>query len=105
MFNSIIHLSMDTKTLKLEYLYLDNQTCNRCRETEKQLDATLDDLGLLLKTAGFNVSLEKVKMDSKQKAHEYRFTKSPTIRVNNTDIGFEQTENNCSDCGDLCGCG
>jgi hypothetical protein len=44
-------------------------------------------------------------MDSREKAIEHHFIKSPTIRVNTVDIGFEQRENNCSDCGDLCGCG
>ncbi len=92
---------MDAKTVKIDYLYLDNETCTRCRETEKQLEVTLDKIDELLKTAGFHCTLSKVKMDSREKAVEYRFSKSPTIKVNGVDIGFEQTENECLECGDL----
>jgi len=95
---------METKKVKIDYLYLDNETCRRCNQTEKQLEAALDGIGQLLQTAGYHFILNKVKMDTREKAATYQFTKSPTIRVNNIDIGFEQLENPCSDCDDLCGC-
>jgi len=95
---------MDTKTVKIDYLYLDNETCTRCKDTEKQLDATLDEIDELLNSAGYKSTLNKIKMDTREKARKYQFTKSPTIRINDIDIGFEQKENKCSDCDDLCGC-
>lgn len=96
---------MDTKAIKIDYHFLDNETCIRCKKTENILDNTLDNIGELLTKAGYNLTVSKVKMDTREKALEFGFIKSPTIRVNNIDIGFEQRENSCSDCGDLCGCG
>lgn len=95
---------MDTKAVNIDYHFLDNETCPRCMETEKVLENTLDKVGDLLKNAGYKLILNKVKMDTRQKAVQHQFIKSPTIRVNNIDIGFEQTENTCSDCGEVCGC-
>ncbi|MCK5442840.1 MAG: DUF2703 domain-containing protein [Maribacter sp.] len=95
---------MNTKSVQIDFLYLDNEVCNRCRQTEKQLEVALESIGELLQTAGYNFTLNRVKMDTREKATEYKFTKSPTIRVNNIDIGFEQMESQCTDCGSLCGC-
>lgn len=96
---------MKNREINIDYLYLDNETCTRCMDTEKSLENALEDVGKLLKASGYEVNLTKEKMDSREKAIQYRFSLSPTIRVNNADLGFEQTENNCSDCGELCGCG
>lgn len=96
---------MDAKSITIDYHFLDNQSCTRCMETEKTLESSMDNIQELLTKAGYHLSLNKVKMDSREKAIEYQFIKSPTIRVNNVDIGFEQMENSCSDCGELCGCG
>jgi len=84
---------MDTKTVKIDYLYLDNETCTRCKDTEKQLDATLDEIDELLNSAGYKSTLNKIKMDTREKARKYQFTKSPTIRINDIDIGFVQKDN------------
>jgi len=95
---------MSKKQIKIDFLFLDNEVCTRCKQTEKELEASLDSIGELLQAAGYNFTLNKVKIDSREKAAEYKFTKSPTIRVNNIDIGFEQTESQCTDCGDICEC-
>ncbi|MCX2743321.1 DUF2703 domain-containing protein [Mangrovivirga sp. M17] len=95
---------MDVKTITIDYLYLDNTTCTRCRETQKNLETTVDNIGKLLQSAGFDIKLNKQQMDTREKAIEFKFSKSPTIRVNGVDIGFEQKENECTDCTEMCAC-
>ena len=57
----------------------------------------------MLESAGYDVRLNKVHIDSLEKAIEYQFLSSPTIRPNGKDIISNVIESNCQDCGDLCG--
>jgi len=93
------------KEIKVDYLFLDNQKCTRCISTENVLDEAFIELEKVLGKAGHRFVLNKEQMTSREKAIEYRFVSSPTIRVNGKDIAFNLTENSCEDCGDLCGCG
>lgn len=96
---------MDVKEVQLDYLFLDNETCSRCKETETQLDAVIDEVEDFLKKAGKELLINKIKIETRKDAVTYQFEKSPTVLVNGVDLGFEQLETNCEDCGELCGCG
>jgi len=91
------------KSLTVDFLFLDRDTCERCAASDRELDEAVAELSPVLKTLGYCVTLNKVKIDSPALAEQYRFASSPTIRVNGADICGEVMENRCASCGDLCG--
>ena len=57
----------------------------------------------MLKSAGYEIEVNKINITSEELAVKYRFVSSPTIRVNGRDIAMELKESCCEECGDLCG--
>ena len=91
------------KVVKVEYLYLDLKTCERCIGTDAVLENVLKELKGAFSLAGYTIEYKKVQIKTAEMAQAYRFLSSPTIRVNGRDIcGFVQ-ENNCGCCGDIAG--
>lgn len=91
------------KKVVVEYLYLDNQTCERCIGTDNILDEVMLVLTPSLKLAGYEVEYKKAEMKTAEIAVENQFLSSPTIRVNGQDICKSVAENNCGCCGDISG--
>ncbi len=91
------------KQLLIEFLYLDLDTCDRCQGTEAALDAAVADVTPALVSAGYRVEVQKVLIDTRDMALQYRFLSSPTIRVNGRDIDAQVKETQCECCGDICG--
>lgn len=91
------------KTIKIEFLYLDLNTCERCIATGNTLDEALSMLSPIFQKLDYTVDLSKINITTKELAEQYRFISSPTIRVNGVDICTELKESDCKDCGDLCG--
>lgn len=91
------------KPLKIDFLYLDLHTCDRCMATDETLNEALKELGSVLRTIGYEPEINKVNIIKRELAEQYHFLSSPTIRVNGVDICGNITENNCDCCGDLCG--
>lgn len=89
--------------LLIDFLYLDLSVCERCQGTETNLDAAIREVSTVLKTAGFEIVVNKVNIDSKELSIKYEFLSSPTIRINGNDIELEVKETSCKECGDLCG--
>ena len=94
--SSINHLNID-------FLYLDLSGCKRCQHTESTLEKSIVSVSKMLESAQYEVKLNKIHIDSIDKAIEYKFLSSPTIRLNGKDIISNVIESNCQDCGDLCG--
>ena len=92
-----------TREITIDFLYLDLETCDRCRSTDSSLDEALDAVSQVLSAAGYAVKVNKVKIDTSEMAVHYQFLSSPTIRINGADIMPEVLESNCGDCGDICG--
>ncbi len=92
-----------TKELAIDFLYLDLNTCERCRGTGTNLDEAIRDVSAVLNAAGFALKLNKVNITSKELAVKYQFLSSPTIRINGNDIMLDVKESNCKECGDICG--
>lgn len=101
--NSCCTPRQERKSLVIEFLYLDLNTCGRCIGTEKNLEEALNEVSGVLLAAGFDVSLNKMNITSKELAYQYKFISSPTIRVNGKDIAMSVKESPCKDCGDICG--
>lgn len=91
------------KIILIEYLYLDLVTCDRCVGTDKVLDEVVDLLTPTLELAGYTVEYKKIEMTTLEKAKQYKFLSSPTIRVNEKDICDSVSENDCKCCGDISG--
>lgn len=91
------------KSVKIEYLYLDLNTCDRCCGTDVVLDEVVSVLRPVLEMAGYQVNYEKVEMTTVKDAVRYEFLSSPTIRVNGRDICTSVKENACGCCSDISG--
>lgn len=93
----------DIKTLNIELLYLDLSVCSRCQNTESTLVKSIEAVKDLFTSAGYEVILKRIHIDSIDKAIRHRFMSSPTIRLNGRDIISQLDESSCKDCGDICG--
>jgi len=91
------------KQLTIDFLYLDLQVCERCQGADRNLEDAILEVTPVLKAAGYEVTLNKINITSKELAHKHLFVSSPTLRINGKDISIDVKESNCRDCGDLCG--
>lgn len=91
------------KTVKVEYLYLDLKTCDRCIGTDQVLEEVIKELVPALALAGYQIRYKKVKIETEELAKKYQFVSSPTIRVKGKDICDRVQENNCACCGEISG--
>ncbi|MDL2219665.1 DUF2703 domain-containing protein [Ruminococcaceae bacterium OttesenSCG-928-O06] len=91
------------KNIRIDFLYLDLNSCERCGNTSAELDNAVSELHGVLDTLGFTLSVNKAQISTPELAEQYHFMSSPTIRVNGKDICADVQENACADCGDLCG--
>ncbi|MDD3290909.1 MAG: DUF2703 domain-containing protein, partial [Eubacteriales bacterium] len=95
--------SQKSKSVLVEYLYLDLQTCDRCIGTDQVLDEVMSEITPVLALAGYEVDYQKIEMASEEVARQYGFLSSPTIRVNGRDICMTVSENSCGCCSDISG--
>lgn len=72
----------------IDFLYLDLNVCNRCQGTDQGLEEAIEDVAKVLESAGVEIVVNKIHINSKEKAIQHRFVTSPTIRVNGRDILF-----------------
>jgi len=91
------------KEVKIEYLYLDLNTCDRCMGTDRVLEEVVAALTPALELAGYRVAYSKIEMSTPQLAEKYGFVSSPTIKVNGHDICGQIKENSCAACSDIGG--
>ena len=100
-------MTKEIKKLKIDFLYLDLSTCERCGVTDKVLDDALNELKPELK--GVKVVVKKTKIKSDEEARKYDFVRSPTIRINGVDIEkiltgeLDVKDNYCESCASVCG--
>jgi len=87
----------------IDFLYLDLEVCTWCKGTGDSLEGALAQVENVLQAGGVAVVVNRIHVDSEDKAMRHRFASSPTIRVNGRDIQMEGKESKCESCGDLCG--
>jgi hypothetical protein len=102
--DGVIEAPAARRELVIDFMYLDLETCTRCRGTDANLEAALAEVGRVLDAAGVQVSVRKTLVASAEQARAIGFVSSPTIRVNGQDIALELRESNCGECGEACGC-
>jgi hypothetical protein len=93
-----------TKSLQLEFLFLDLDTCTRCRATDATLLGAIERTRPALDAAGVAVNVTKTLVASEAQAHALGFISSPTIRINGVDIAGELVESACDSCSESCAC-
>jgi hypothetical protein len=86
----------------IDFLYLDLDVCNRCQGTDEGLEEAIEDVAKVLELTGVDIVVNKIHINSREKAIQHKFLTSPTIRVNGRDIQMEFKESLCESCGDLC---
>jgi len=92
------------RKIDIDFLFLDLKTCTRCVGTDENLEQALASVEQVLRMTGVELTVNKILIDSPEKARAHRFVTSPTIRVNGRDIVLETKESRCDSCTDLCGC-
>ena len=91
------------KEVKIDYLYLDLETCDRCIGTDEVLEEVIKEMTPTFSLAGYNIVYNKIKIENEAEAAKYYFVSSPTIRVNGFDICNDVIESDCGCCGEIAG--
>ncbi|MCL6434532.1 MAG: DUF2703 domain-containing protein [Leptolyngbyaceae cyanobacterium HOT.MB2.61] len=102
--NSQMIPSQSLRTVEVELLALDLNTCNRCVGSLANIQRAIALLQGVLESTGTRVSVTQRLIESEEQARQYQFVTSPTIRINGLDIALETVESPCDACSDLCGC-
>jgi hypothetical protein len=93
-----------TRTLEIEFLFLDLATCTRCRATDATLLEAVERTRPALDALGVAVNVTKTLVASEAQARTLGFVSSPTIRINGVDIAGELVESACDSCSESCAC-
>lgn len=98
-------LQQSLRNLQIDFLFLDLNSCTRCRGTDRSLGEALTVVADVLLAAGLAVEVNRVHVATEELARAWRFVSSPTIRVNGSDIALGLRESSCGSeaCTDGCG--
>lgn len=94
-----------TRTVTVDFLYLDREECTRCRDTDDVLADAIDQVAGLLSQLSVEVDVRTVHVESEVAARQVGLAVSPTVRVNGRDVQPDYAVSTCESCGDLCDCG
>ncbi|OSM01398.1 DUF2703 domain-containing protein [Magnetofaba australis] len=87
--------------LSIELLYLDNEHCSRCAETERNLNEAIQRTTPVLEALGREAQLTAIHVESEESARELRLRASPTIRIDGRDMLGADEETPCAPCSEL----
>jgi hypothetical protein len=93
------------RTVTVDFLYLDNESCDRCMGTEDALEAALERIEPILDVLDVGITVRDIHVSTLDAAEATQLAVSPTIRIDGRDIQPDYIENTCESCGDLCECG
>jgi hypothetical protein len=92
-----------SRSIAIDFLYLDLEVCTRCIGTNANLEAALSEVSQILLAADVAVTMTKTLVQSEEQARALGFVSSPTIRLNGKDIALEFRESRCESC-ESCAC-
>lgn len=92
-----------TRTLRVDFLFLDRNDCDRCSGTEDSLHRAIDRLAPLFDDLGVEIVVRNVRVETAADARRIRLASSPTIRIDGRDVQPAIDESPCDSCRDLCG--
>ena len=84
-----------TTALTVDFLYLDLETCGRCRGTDRALQAALETVADVFETIDVDVSVRKVHVETEAAARETELEVSPTVRIDGRDVQPTYTTSAC----------
>ena len=93
----------ERRRVELEFLYLDLDVCSPCRSTESNIEEALSQVSGVLESAGAEVDLKKIHVQSFEQAVKLGFLTSPTVRVGGRDLQLDFKENHCATCSEVSG--
>ena len=96
--------TLATRQLQIEFLFLDLDTCTRCRATDQTLLEAIERTRPALDAAGVTVAVSKTLVAGEAQARRLGFVSSPTIRIDGVDIAGELVESACDTCSETCAC-
>mgnify|MGYP006279291269 FL=1 len=96
--------SYTRRTVTVDFLYLDTESCDRCIGTEAALETALERVAPILDVLDVEVVVRDIHVSTLAAAEATQLAVSPTIRINGQDIQPDYLENTCDSCGDLCAC-
>jgi hypothetical protein len=88
------------RDVTVELLYLDRESCGRCRATEAAVVGALTTVRPALALAGAGVVLDRRHVDSAATARAVDMAVSPTVRVSGRDLQPEFETSDCECSGD-----
>lgn len=97
-------MATSTRQLQIDFLFLDLDTCTRCRATDTALLQALEVAHPALEVTGIGVTVTKTLVTDERRAREHGFVSSPTIRINGVDISGRLVESACDTCAEACAC-
>lgn len=96
--------------LSIDLLYVDLSECERCQSSDETLDKALRELRDRIHQNGIDsITINKTKITSDEQAEEHGMVRSPTLRIDGTDIEeivneeYEVKDNYCPSCEDVTG--
>ena len=92
------------RTVTVDFLYLDNESCDRCMGTETALETALEKIEPLCDSLGVSITVRNIHVSTRAAAEATQLAVSPTIRIDGRDIQPDFLESTCESCGDLCEC-
>lgn len=99
-----IEVTVGSRPLRVEFLFLDRTVCAPCVATGDALDAALAAAAPALAALDVAVERRDVHVTSAADAERHDFRLSPTVRVDGRDLQPEAPRDRCVSCGALCGC-
>lgn len=97
--------SYATRTLTVDFLFLDREDCERCSATDDSLRDAIEAVADLLARLGVEIVVRNVHVEDEAAARRTRLEISPTIRIDGRDVQPDYLESACESCGERCGCG
>lgn len=92
------------RTVTVDFLYLDNESCERCMRTEDALETAIEQVEPIFEPLDVGITVRDTHVSSLEAAEATQLAVSPTIRIDGRDIQPDYLENTCESCGDLCEC-
>ena len=96
------HTELRPRQMKLDFLYLDLTSCDRCIGTGSSVDRAVALLSPVLGEIGVQLDVHKTLVGSEDQARRLGLVSSPTILVDGYDIAGELRQSACKPCG--CDC-
>lgn len=90
-----------TRTVTVDFLFLDRVDCDRCRETEGSLETAIERVRPLFDEIDATIDYRRIHVDSIDAARRTELDVSPTIRIDGRDVQPEFAASSCESCTDI----